>query len=563
MLMVDVDFFKRYNDTYGHPAGDACLIKVSEILARVAQHHAGIAARLGGEEFGLLLPGRTLDQAICAGNDLCEGVRDAGIKHRASTVASFVTISVGAAQVWPAHDSDPQELVGQADQALYQAKEGGRDRVCTARGQEVKNGHSMPMPLLSAEEAAPVEPVAPADCHPQRETYAQILRSQLRWLRFPAEQEAEYRLHQAEGRRQHLMNMSVLGLVIYQIYVVSSRAMFPDVQSNALFMLLGLGIMLLMLSVGSYKLTGLSSFRREALFSFGTSVVALMSLWILSQSLQLSALSFATSLALIPLFAGVGARQPFWFTCVPAVMTCLGSIFLLKPVGATQNLVFHDSVLMIVNNTAFTLILAYTLEYGARRNWLLSNVERLQRQELMAATQRLHELSTQDPLTGISNRRQFDNDFERLSDKCMQDERPLAMLLIDVDFFKLYNDGYGHSAGDGCLKVVAATISQVALAAHALPARIGGEEFGILMQGCDINQILALGEQVCSAMRKAAIEHRYSKVPGHQIVTVSVGAASMMPVKGTDRLALIAMADDALYQAKKLGRNRVTAMCAS
>lgn len=447
--MVDVDFFKRYNDTYGHPAGDACLIKVSEILARVAQHHAGIAARLGGEEFGLLLPGRTLDQAICAGNDLCEGVRDAGIKHRASTVASFVTISVGAAQVWPAHDSDPQELVGQADQALYQAKEGGRDRVCTARGQEVKNGHSMPMPLLSAEEAAPVEPVAPADCHPQRETYAQILRSQLRWLRFPAEQEAEYRLHQAEGRRQHLMNMSVLGLVIYQIYVVSSRAMFPDVQSNALFMLLGLGIMLLMLSVGSYKLTGLSSFRREALFSFGTSVVALMSLWILSQSLQLSALSFATSLALIPLFAGVGARQPFWFTCVPAVMTCLGSIFLLKPVGATQNLVFHDSVLMIVNNTAFTLILAYTLEYGARRNWLLSNVERLQRQELMAATQRLHELSTQDPLTGISNRRQFDNDFERLSDKCMQDERPLAMLLIDVDFFKLYNDGYGHSAGDG------------------------------------------------------------------------------------------------------------------
>lgn len=562
MLMVDVDFFKRYNDTYGHPLGDACLIKVSEVLARVAQDHAGIAARLGGEEFGLLLPGRTLEQAVCAGNDLRKGVRDAGIEHRASTVASVVTISVGAAQVWPAHDSDPQELVSQADQALYQAKEGGRDRVCAAGDHDMKGEHSTLMPSIGTQEAASAEPVAPADCSSQREKYAETLRSQFRWLSFPPEQEAQYQHHQAEGRRQHLLNMSVLGLVIYLIYMASSRAMFPDVPSNALFVLLGLGILLLTLAVWSYKQTSLTSFMREALFSIGTSVAALMALWMLSQSQQLSALSFATSLALIPLFAGVGARQPFWFTCVPVVMTCLGSILLLKPVGEIQTLVFYDSVLMIVNNAAFTLILAYTLEYGARKNWLLSNVDRLQRQELMAATQRLHELSTQDPLTGIANRRQFDNDLERLSNKCMQEERPLAMLLIDVDFFKFYNDGYGHPAGDACLKVVAATISQVALAAHALPARMGGEEFGILMPGGDIHQILALGEQVCSAMRNAAIEHRYSQVPGHQIVTVSVGAASMMPAKGADRMALIAMADDALYRAKNLGRNRVTAMCA-
>lgn len=354
--------------------------------------------------------------------------------------------------------------------------------------------------------------------------------------------------------------MSLVGMVTYQIYLLTSRAMFPDIRANAMPAQWGLSMTLMIMIVLCYMVKSLPIWWREAAFSFGASATAIMVLWILSQSPQLSALSFAAGLALIPMFAAVGAQQPFGFTCVPAVLTCVAAAWLLKPSTPLHTIVFHDTLLMIVNNAVFALILAYTLEHGARKGWLLSNIERLQGQRLLAATRCLHELSALDPLTGIYNRRHFDNNFQRLWDEAVQDERPLAMLVIDVDFFKLYNDGHGHPVGDGCLKQVATTISQVALAFHGLAARIGGEEFGILLPGADLKQIAELGERVCAAVRRDGIEHRDTKVAGHNIVTVSVGAASLLPARGGSKLALIAMADDALYQAKNLGRNQVAAL---
>lgn len=563
MLMIDVDFFKRYNDTYGHPAGDACLIRVSQELTKVAQAHGGIAARLGGEEFGLLLPDRTLAQTMDAGAALCEGMRAACIEHRASTVANHVTVSVGAAQVWPTPGDGPQSLVNLADQALYQAKDSGRDRTCAASMQDsadqalavMQTGARSTIVADDARAVLPLPAISPAES-----AYDQTLQGQFRWLRFPATQEADYCQHQVVQRRRHLVVMAVLGLVIYNIYFLSSRAMFPDVQASALMAQWGLSAFLLVLTVVIFKLVALSIMWREALFSMGISAAAVVTLWVLSQSQQTSALSFAVCLALIPMFSGVGARQPFWFTCVPAVITCVAALLLLKPVGPLQTLVFNDTILMVVNNTVFTLILAYTLEHGARKAWLLSHIEQLQRKALIAATQRLHELSTRDPLTGLCNRRQFEDDLQRIWDEGLQDETPVAMLIIDVDFFKLYNDGHGHPAGDRCLQQVATTIGQVAQRAHALAARLGGEEFGILLRGGDTEQILQLGEQVCAAVRLAGMPHRDSKVPGHAIVTVSVGAASLLPAQGGHQRALFAMADDALYQAKNSGRNRVAAL---
>lgn len=561
MLMIDVDFFKRYNDSYGHPAGDACLIQVGQLLTRVAQDHGGMAFRLGGEEFGMLLADRTLAQAMDAAGALCRAVRAANIEHHASTVARHVTVSVGVAQIWPAQDADAPALVRQADVALYQAKEGGRDQARTADVQDrphdapASHAGSPAKPEVSA--AALIAQSVPA---PEESAYLQTLQGQFRWLRFPSDQEAAYQDEHAAHRRRDLLIMSLVGMVIYQIYLLSSRAMFPDIQANAMPAQWGLSMTLLIMTVVCYMAKSLPGWWREAIFSFGASATAIMVLWILSQSQQLSALSFAAGLALIPMFAAVGAQQPFWFTFVPAVVTCVAAAWFLKPSVPLHTIVFHDTLLMIVNNAVFALILAYTLEHGARKGWLLSNIERLQGQRLLAATRCLHDLSALDPLTGIYNRRHFDNDFQRLWDEAVQDERPLAMLVIDVDFFKLYNDGYGHPVGDGCLKQVATTINQVAVACHGLAARLGGEEFGILLPGADVKQIVELGERVCAAVRRDGIEHRYTKVEGHNTVTVSVGAASLLPAKGGSKLALIAMADDALYQAKNLGRNRVAAL---
>lgn len=557
LLTIDVDFFKRYNDTYGHLAGDRCLTLVAQELSKVAQAHGGIAARLGGEEFGLLLPGCSLDEAVKAGTAMCEGVRLARIEHRASSVAGHVTVSVGAAQCWPAQGLEAQMLVDLADRALYQAKAKGRHQVCAA-DPVAAPGPTSPMTPGAPSAAAPNDTNA-TDAALAEQPYLEALKAGFFKLRFPAVQEAAYRKHNAGERQQRLLLMSVLGLVIYGVYTFSNGAMFPDIRDTALWWQAGLSVVMLLMATMNH-LIRMPVLWREAVYSLGTAILAVASTWVLAQSREMSTLAYAVCLALIPMFSGVGARQPFWFTCVPSVITCLAVALLLRPVGAQQALVFADSVLMIITNTVFTLILAYTLERGARKQWLLSQIERLQGDALHKATQRLHELSMLDPLTGIRNRRQFEDDFDQTWARSAADRQPVAMLMVDVDFFKRYNDGYGHPQGDVCLKQVAAALDEVAQEANGLAARLGGEEFGVLLPGADADQARQLGERLCARVHRLGIEHRHTQVPGLDRVTVSVGAASLLADAATDPRALLAGADDALYQAKRRGRNGVAVL---
>lgn len=564
MLMLDVDFFKRYNDSYGHPAGDACLIQVAQVLTEVADEQGGIAARLGGEEFGLLLPACTLAAARHAAEALCAGVRARRIEHRASAVGRHVTVSIGVAQVWPQGGSGAQALLAAADQALYRAKAAGRDcAVAEAieppalRAPDVPDASTAANapPAASASDAGATVVALP---EPAEAAYLRtLLGSGLRWLRFAPEQEAAYRQHNADQRRKFLSAMAVLGLLIYNSYVLTSRASFPDIRNSALIGQTVLsGVMLLLTLISLRIKTG--PWWREALFSLGIGVIAVGSSWILAQSHELSALSFAVSLVLVPMFSGVGARQPFWFTCVPAVTTLAAIGWLFKPVGVVPNLVFSDSAFMIANSTLYTLILAYTLEYGARKEWLFARIGDLQREALAAASQRLHQLSMLDPLTAISNRRQFEDDFQRAWNAARHERRPLALLIIDVDFFKRYNDHYGHPVGDRCLRQVASAISLVAQAHRGWAARLGGEEFGVLLPGAGPCEAERVGEQICAAVRQLGIEHGHSAVAA--TVTVSVGATSVVPVKGLSRRELFAAADDALYRAKSTGRDRLVVL---
>jgi diguanylate cyclase (GGDEF)-like protein len=551
LLAIDVDFFKRYNDTYGHPAGDACLFRVAQALSTVAQARGGVAARLGGEEFALLLPACSADEARQAGEAVCEAVQQAGMAHRASSVSSQVTVSVGVAQLWPARVGVAYMLEDMADQALYRAKEDGRHRVCVANADEASRAMAKIPAGAGVLAGAAIGAASPA----AESVYIQILKGGFRKLRFPAELELAFQGRNVDERRKRLVFMAVLGLIINNIYVLGSRAMFPDIQHSALLWQTGLSALMLFMTALAYG-RRMSVLQREGLYSLGTSILAVVSAWLLSQSHQMTALAQLVSLVLIPMFAGVGARQSFRFTCVPSVITCVAVIMLLRPVGAQQVLVFTDSLLMIVTNTAFTLILAYTLEYGARKEWLLSQIERVQADELQAATRRLHDLSMRDPLTGICNRRQFEEDFQHIWSDSVQGGQPVAMLMIDVDFFKNYNDGYGHPSGDLCLKQVATIISQVAQDSLGLSARMGGEEFAILLPRANAAQAAQLGERVCEAVRQAGIEHRYTQVPGLTVVTVSVGVACLSASVCMAPSTLFSLADDALYQAKTGGRNR-------
>jgi diguanylate cyclase (GGDEF)-like protein len=163
--------------------------------------------------------------------------------------------------------------------------------------------------------------------------------------------------------------------------------------------------------------------------------------------------------------------------------------------------------------------------------------------------------ATTDPLTGVGNRRGFDEALAREWQRCARSKSPLSVLLFDVDLFKLFNDTYGHIAGDGCLRQIAEAIGRCASRPGDVVARYGGEEFSIVLPETTLANARQVAETACVAVRELQIPHQGSSL-GH--VTVSVGCASVIPDTETEPQSLTASADLHLYGAKAAGRNRVT-----
>jgi len=197
-------------------------------------------------------------------------------------------------------------------------------------------------------------------------------------------------------------------------------------------------------------------------------------------------------------------------------------------------------------------------------------------EELSRYRTELEEKMRLDPLTQIANRRALDEQLTAEWQRAMRSASNLAFLMIDVDFFKLYNDHYGHTEGDQCLIKVAQAIAAAVTRSGELVARYGGEEFAVLLPEADLPRAMRTAERICQAVRSLEIAHAHSSVAAH--VTVSIGVASVQPVfaplespgqqealqhsairpaqtDGVQRM--VNQADEALYKAKQLGRNRV------
>ena len=177
-------------------------------------------------------------------------------------------------------------------------------------------------------------------------------------------------------------------------------------------------------------------------------------------------------------------------------------------------------------------------------------------EELRIANQHLEELASLDGLTGLANRRGFDRQLELEWQRAGERRDPVALMMIDIDHFKLYNDRYGHVAGDTCLRSVGETLSLVTLESAVLVARYGGEEFALLLPGLDLQRTAALAEEARRSIEDLLIRHAEAPC-GH--VTVSIGVESMVPEMGQTAADLVEAADGALYAAKRRGRNRVAA----
>ena len=174
--------------------------------------------------------------------------------------------------------------------------------------------------------------------------------------------------------------------------------------------------------------------------------------------------------------------------------------------------------------------------------------------ELEDANRRLEKLSRIDGLTGIANRRTFDLTLEQKWQRAQRRQRPLSLVMLDVDHFKSYNDGYGHLAGDQVLIVLARILAQQARRGGELAARYGGEEFVVLLPDCLAPAAWQVAENVRMALHEQALPHQGSP---WGVVTVSLGVAGCVPQAGQTSTSLLQAADTALYQAKQAGRDSI------
>jgi diguanylate cyclase (GGDEF)-like protein len=184
----------------------------------------------------------------------------------------------------------------------------------------------------------------------------------------------------------------------------------------------------------------------------------------------------------------------------------------------------------------------------------IQELEKLRRQ-LERSNALLERLSAIDGLTGIYNRRRFDEVLDLEWRRAQRHQKPISLIFVDLDCFKNYNDHYGHLAGDDCLRHAAEVMSSVLKRPSDTMARYGGEEFAAILPDTTAKDAAALAEQMRAGVQALDMDHACSFVS--HCVTVSMGVACMIPERGSAPSTLVAAADTALYEAKQTGRNRV------
>ena len=209
---------------------------------------------------------------------------------------------------------------------------------------------------------------------------------------------------------------------------------------------------------------------------------------------------------------------------------------------------------LLAGSAVFTVMAARQAEVGMRQNYLLLLRETLRSEAAQRSASAFARLSHTDALTRLANRRAFDAALAETWHAARVENWPVALLLIDIDHFKQFNDRHGHPAGDRCLQQVATALA-AAVRDGDLVARLGGEEFGVLLPRCSFAQAHAAAERLRQAVERLAVPH--GGLPSQPWVTVSLGLALAAPSADGDPARLVDRADIALYQAKRDGRNRV------
>lgn len=601
MAIIDIDEFKRYNDRYGHQAGDLCLVDVARALNQQLRRTGDLLARWGGEEFVVLMPDADAAVAQQVAERMRLAVQALALPHAGALAHAVVTVSVGVATLVPDRHTRLHALSSQADRALYEAKARGRNQVQVAPPEPSRPAPTLPTLAASptvattaarapsgsphAEQGAPTE--AGAGTHPEQRlsptigtapTWREALFSLMRlfsptaWqkgdLAFERGREQRFQTSVREARLAHFALSGLFALPVLNLFLMADRVLVPDIFDQALLARLGIitpvGIVLLVLGHwGRQWCLRQSTALIEFIMSM-TGVATTLGLWALfARSNAEMAYLWPGGLLPVLIYGNLVQRFRFKHALVFSVLTSGVGVAALW--SSYRGVPLHAATawpqgLLVTLCAVYTLVMNHRMERLERRRYLTTERDASLREALNASQARLEELSRQDSLTSLPNRRHADHTLQTHWQALVGPEASLGLLLLDVDHFKAYNDRYGHPAGDQCLRHVAG-VMQRHLQAQAWEgetptlARWGGEEFIVLLPGHDAAQAMQVARGLQQAVHAATLRHEAA--PEHGCVTVSIGVSACRPCDPSwSPDGLIAQADAALYRAKALGRNR-------
>jgi diguanylate cyclase (GGDEF)-like protein len=367
------------------------------------------------------------------------------------------------------------------------------------------------------------------------------LRAGFPWLNFDGELEAEFRRTHLEENLRHIRVNLCLGIVMTLAFTaVESVLLTPAMNRIA-----GLIHLLVIVPVLMVALAASFSPRRHRLYAplavaagtvLGLSVVAMLLITASVGDLLFPCLLITT------IFIYFMGGPIFYHSLAANVFVAL--VYLVAGSATQFRGEFGYDALCLVAVNIFCAVVAYMHEKTSRLRFLEAGL--------------LREMVARDGLTGIQNRRMFDQHMERIWLQALRENVRIAVLLADIDCFKDYNDRYGHQAGDECLCAVAVSLSQCARRPLDFVARYGGEEFAVVLYEASREYVAEVLTRIQRSIAELNIPHDASRVASR--LTVSVGAALIVPSPNRTPDGLVQLADEALYSAKEQGRNRVVVM---
>jgi diguanylate cyclase (GGDEF)-like protein len=392
-------------------------------------------------------------------------------------------------------------------------------------------------------------------------TAGAVIDKSLSLMRFPARLEQQFLQDCAAQRLRYFIISGWLSLLVFNGFLLVDYLLARDVIWLAVKvrLLYFTPVAVVVLLIGTYArewvLLHMPPLLTECLV-VGSGVAAAASLaYILSASHAPLSQYYHVGLMVVVMYGNVVQRLRFWYAVLFSLAVYaihLGGVMMIP--AANPRLII-PMVGLIGATVAFTLMANYAFERDERRKYLLSLRRKHVLMDLGDMQKRLQMLSRMDALTGVYNRRHFDEYFQQVWQRAQHDQDMLAIIMVDVDHFKHYNDRYGHQAGDACLVNIGKAMQDSLRRTDDLVARLGGEEFVAVLPHTSREEAQVAAERLRSAIKALQIPHDASSTA--PIVTVSIGVACGKANPGQLAQSMLVAADNALYQAKRDGRDRI------